>query len=240
MRTTRPEPTFAQTKPGEGSWALWADRVDGVDLTGGYARAGATTGEIAAMGSYRMQTDGYAVILLGTNNVLRGESFDRVPADLDRILATSGVARERALIVQLPPTDPRPEQVGPFNRVLAEWARSRGVHLSSAAAHMDRGDGRFGPGMSYDGVHLVVDQARILGTSIGVQLLSMAGCGLPEFDARAAQAGNATGPVICGLRDGGCLQRRERGHLYRSSVTGAALVNDATMRAWGVSTAAET
>ncbi|WP_133625970.1 GDSL-type esterase/lipase family protein [Enemella evansiae] len=223
---------FDQTLPGPGSWAYWTDQDPALQLTGGYAHSGWRTSDLAGVSDLRVQSGSYLVILAGTNNVLRREPFSNVPADLDRIVATSGVPAQRVLISLLPPTDPAPDLIAPFNSLIRSWAANRGVQVISAAEHMDAGDGSFKPGMSTDGVHLTQQEARRLGESVAAHLSAMAGCEPTEFSARADVAGTPTQDARCGLRDGGCAQLRQRGELYRSATTGARLVKGSIATRW--------
>ncbi|HIZ38117.1 MAG TPA: SGNH/GDSL hydrolase family protein [Candidatus Ruania gallistercoris] len=159
-------PTFAPGQVSEDSWVSYAVG-DPIQLTGGWARWGATTAEMAAAAS---PVDAEVlVIMAGTNDLAVGTETGQVAADLQRIVEQVGA--DQVLLCAVPPMDARPEVVPPFNDFLAETAARNGWAWVDPAAGI-REDGTFAPGMSVDGLHPTQAGATQIGAAVREALLT--------------------------------------------------------------------
>lgn len=159
-------PTFAPGQVSEDSWVSYAVG-DPIQLAGGWARWGATTGEMAAAVA-PVDAD-VLVILAGTNDLAAGTPTEQVAANLEQIVAQVGV--ERVLLCAVPPLDARPELVPPFNEFLRGLADDHGWSWVDPSAGI-RTEGHFAPGMSVDGVHPTQAGATQIGTQVREALLT--------------------------------------------------------------------
>lgn len=163
--TDADSPDFAAGDFGSASWATYVVD-DGFAFAGGWAEWGAPTAMMAdAVGP--IQAD-VLVVLAGTNDVAFGIPFDESAANLDRIVDTVGI--EDVVIVSIPPMDALPNGAKSYNVRLDDLAGDRGWRFVDASAGLRTADGRFGEGMSSDGLHPSVDGARVLGEAITAAL----------------------------------------------------------------------
>lgn len=161
--------TFAPGQLSEDSWVSHAVG-DPIELTGGWARWGATTAEMAAHAS-PVDAD-VLVIMAGTNDLAVGSAPEQVAADLQRIVDQVGA--DQVLLCAVPPIDAQPEVVPPFNEFLSDTAEANGWAWTDPAAQI-RADGAFAPGMSTDGVHPTEAGATQIGTAVREVLLTQFG-----------------------------------------------------------------
>ena len=159
-------PTFAPGQVSEDSWVRYAVG-DPIELTGGWARWGATTAEMAAAAS-PVDAD-ILVIMAGTNDLAVGTEPEQVAADLQRIVDQVGA--DQVLLCAVPPIDARPEAVPPFNEFLSQTAAANGWAWTDPAAGI-RSEGTFEPGMSVDGVHPTQAGATQIGIGVRQALLA--------------------------------------------------------------------
>ncbi|WP_022919278.1 SGNH/GDSL hydrolase family protein [Ruania albidiflava] len=164
--TVGSDPTFAPGQVSEDSWVRYAVG-DPVELTGGWARWGATTAEMAA--AVEPVPADVLVIMAGTNDLAAGTPTAQVAQNLEDIVATVGA--QDVLLCAVPPLDARPDVVPPFNEFLERTAEDRGWAWVDPAAEI-RSEGHFAPGMSVDGVHPTQAGATQLGVHVRSELLS--------------------------------------------------------------------
>jgi lysophospholipase L1-like esterase len=146
---------------GPGSWVSHATG-DGVRFAGGWAVSGALTSQMAR-GARPVAAD-VLVVLAGTNDVASGLSFESCAVNLRSIVGTVGAPR--VVVSSIPPIDFAPSFATTFNERLRELAGEAGWEFVDAMAGIRDGDGRFGPRMSFDGVHPTVEAARVIGRAI--------------------------------------------------------------------------
>ena len=163
--TDADSPDFAAGDLGAASWATYVVD-DGAAFAGGWAEWGATT---AMMADSAAPVDADAlVVLAGTNDVAFGIPFDESAANLERIVDAVGI--EDVVVVSIPPMDAFPDGVEAYNERLDDLAADRGWRFVDASAGLRTADGRFGDGMSSDGLHPSADGARVLGEAIAAAL----------------------------------------------------------------------
>lgn len=227
---------MAEGKVGNRSWAYWANEDPQLLLDGGWAQGGLETSDIAE----RVQrswfpVDTNLVILLGTNNLLHGTPINEAPADIERIVRTSGISPDRVYLVQLPPSNVTPEKIGPYNKMLATTAAENGFHLVDVSTFLDSGSGSYRQGATNDGIHLTRDNAQRVGRSIAAAINANSGCQrLPAFDEMAAEhdLGDPVDVPHCELPDGGCVQLFQRGALRRSNAGDPTLLPARVTKTW--------
>ncbi|RXZ48340.1 SGNH/GDSL hydrolase family protein, partial [Agromyces binzhouensis] len=156
---------FAAGDLGAASWATYV--VDeGFAFAGGWAEWGATTQRMAeSVGPVEADV---LVVLAGTNDVAFGIPFDESASNLARIVDAVGIAD--VVVVSIPPMDAFPEGAEAYNARLDDLARDLGWRFVDAAAGVRTSDGRFGAGMSSDGLHPTADGARVIGAAIAAAL----------------------------------------------------------------------
>ena len=163
--TDADSPDFAAGDFGAASWVTYVVD-DGFAFAGGWAEWGAPTAMMAdSVGPIEADV---LVVLAGTNDVAFGIPFDESAANLDRIVDAVGI--EDVVVVSIPPTDAFPNGVKSYNVRLDDLAGDRGWRFVDASAGLRTADGRFGEGMSSDGLHPSVDGARVLGEAIAAAL----------------------------------------------------------------------
>ena len=163
--TDADSPDFATGNFGAASWATYVVD-DGFTFAGGWAEWGATTAMMAdSVGPIEADV---LVVLAGTNDVAFGIPFDESAANLDRIVDAVGI--EDVVVVSIPPVDAFPNGVKSYNIRLDNLAGDRGWRFVDASAGLRTADGRFGDGMSSDGLHPSADGARVLGEAIAAEL----------------------------------------------------------------------
>ena len=158
-------PDFSAGELGAASWATYVVD-DGFAFAGGWAEWGATTAMMADLVG-PIEAD-VLVVLAGTNDVAFGIPFEESAANLDRIIDTVGI--EDVLVVSIPPMAALPAGAEAYNDRLDDLAGDRGWRFVDASAGLRTADGRFGDGMSSDGLHPSAEGARVLGEAIAVAL----------------------------------------------------------------------
>lgn len=163
--TDADSPDFAAGEIGAASWATYV--VDGgFVFAGGWAEWGATTAMMAdSVGPVNADV---LVVLAGTNDVGFGIPFEDSAANLDRIIEVVGI--EDVVVVSIPPMDALPAGAQAYNERLDDLATDRGWRFVDASDGLRTADGRFGEGMSSDGLHPSVEGARVLGEAIATAL----------------------------------------------------------------------
>ena len=167
-------PAVAGRAVGDRSWVRFA-QGGGAAFAGGWARDGATTADMAAELRAHPPAAGSVntlVILAGTNDIHRGIPFATIAEHLKSI-ATS-VGAPRVVVCSVPPRDGFAAATEAYNAWLPGFASEQGWEWTDASAGLrDAADpGRFGPGLSYDGLHPSQAGAEVLGAAIRDALLS--------------------------------------------------------------------
>ena len=163
--TDADSPDFAAGDFGAASWATYVVD-DGFVFAGGWAEWGAPTAMMAdSVGPIDADV---LVVLAGTNDVAFGIPFDESAANLDRI--TDAVGIDEVIVVSIPPMDALPNGAKAYNQRLDDLAGDRGWRFVDASAGLRTADGRYGDGMSSDGLHPSADGARVLGEAIAAEL----------------------------------------------------------------------
>lgn len=153
------------------SWAYWADADPDLELEGGWALAGQTTGDVARrLRAEWFPEDTHLVILLGTNDVEQRTPTDEIAPHLDHIVETADVPAEKVLLVLLPPNDQAPGATKDLNAELTQIAAEREWALLDVGTAMGDGQGWFREGATTDGTHLTEPWARFLGESVAAAL----------------------------------------------------------------------
>ena len=167
-------PAVAGRAVGERSWVRFA-QGGGAAFAGGWAHDGATTADMAAELAAHPPAAGSVhtlVILAGTNDLNRGIPFAAIAENLKSI-ATS-VGAPRVMVCSVPPRDGFAPATEAYNAWLPGFASEQGWEWTDASAGLrDALDpGRFGPGLSYDGLHPSQAGAAVLGAAIRDALLA--------------------------------------------------------------------
>ncbi|WP_158550843.1 SGNH/GDSL hydrolase family protein [Geodermatophilus sp. TF02-6] len=162
---------------GELSWATSATDA-GVRVVGGWAHAGATTGDVLAGVTDRVAGGQFprvdvVVVMAGSNDVDVDAPFEQSAADLEALVRT--VQPARVVFSTIPPEDAVAAGVQAFNARLADLARSAGWQLVDPMAGVGDGAGHWLPGMSDDGMHPSARGARLIGRALHSVLSSERG-----------------------------------------------------------------
>lgn len=163
--TDADSPDFAAGDLGDASWTRYVV-YDGFAFAGGWAEWGATTAMMAE--SVGPVDADVLVVLAGTNDVAFGIPFEDSAANLDRIVEVVGI--DDVVVVSIPPFDALPAGAEAYNERLHDLATDQGWRWVDAPAGLRTVDGRFGEGMSLDGLHPSVEGARVLGEAIASAL----------------------------------------------------------------------
>ena len=163
--TDADSPDFAAGNFGPASWATYVVD-DGFTFAGGWAEWGATTAMMADA-VVPVEAD-VLVVLAGTNDVAFGIAFEDSAANLEQIVDTVGI--RDVVVVSIPPMDALPDAAEAYNERLDDVASDRGWRFVDASAGLRTADGRYGDGMSSDGLHPSADGARVLGEAIAAEL----------------------------------------------------------------------
>ncbi|MBM7831644.1 lysophospholipase L1-like esterase [Agromyces cerinus] len=156
---------FAAGDLGDASWARYVVD-DGFAFAGGWAEWAATTAMMAdSVGPVDADV---LVVLAGTNDVAFGIPFEDSAANLDRIVEVVGI--EEVVVVSIPPMDALPAGAEAYNERLDGLATEQGWRFVDASAGLRTADGRYGEGMSLDGLHPSAEGARVLGEAIATAL----------------------------------------------------------------------
>lgn len=187
-------PAVAARAVGDRSWVRFA-QGGGAAFAGGWARDGATTAEMAAELAAHAPVPGSVntlVILAGTNDIHRGVPFAAIAENLKSIAAHVGAPR--VVVCSIPPRDGFAAATGAYNAWLPGFASGQGWEWTDASAGLrDAMDpGRFGPGLSHDGVHPSRAGAAVLGAAIRDALLATPTAGPPD----SPEAPAATGQTL--------------------------------------------
>gem|GEM_PF-2443857 len=167
-------PAVAGRAVGDRSWVRFA-QGGGAAFAGGWARDGATTADMAAELAAHPPAAGSVntlVILAGTNDIHRGVPFATIAQNLQSIAASVGAPR--VVVCSVPPRDGFAAATEAYNTWLPGFASEQGWEWTDASAGLrDAVDpGRFGPGLTYDGLHPSQAGAAVLGTAIRDALLA--------------------------------------------------------------------
>jgi lysophospholipase L1-like esterase len=141
---------------------------EGVVFAGGWARWGATTGQMAA-GVEPVEAD-VLVILAGTNDVGSGEPPEETRENLRRIADVVGAPR--VVLSAVPPIDAAPELATGLNVELEDLAGDEGWDWVDAPAGLRDGE-RFAPGMASDGLHPTEFGAQVIGEAVRKAVLDV-------------------------------------------------------------------
>ncbi|MEI4271456.1 SGNH/GDSL hydrolase family protein [Klenkia sp. LSe6-5] len=143
------------------SWAWWATG-GGVDVLGGWAHSGATTGDaLAAVGP--VQAD-VLVLMAGNNDVDLGVPTSTVLANLVRIADVVGVPR--VLLSAVAPEDGLGPHLAALDDALAGLAREEGWQFVDPMTAVRDGDGGWRDGTTPDGVHPTEAAAARIGAAL--------------------------------------------------------------------------
>lgn len=154
-------PDFDQGRFGDQSWLHYVIDTD-QSFAGGWAQWGATTEQMAEH-TPRFQTD-ILIIMAGTNDLALGVGFSEIASNLRDI--ADQVDSKQTILASIPPLDHDPEASKEFNVLLKELAHDQHWIWVDASEGIRGSDGRFLPGMSYDGVHPSADGAAHIGSRL--------------------------------------------------------------------------
>jgi len=147
---TFPEPT-GELDPV--TWTHWVI-ADGLELAGGYARGFATARDVAdAM--VPVDAD-VLVVMVGTNDTGVTDT-DAVLTSIEDIVNTAAI--RSVVISAIPPDDGYADDALAFNEALSSFAAERRWTFVDPWDGM-RVDGRWGDGLSDDGIHPTADAAK--------------------------------------------------------------------------------
>lgn len=159
--TEADSPAFDSGVFGTGSWASAADR-DGVDVLGGWAKAGALTLDMRD-GVQPRRADAL-VVMAGTNDVRFGVAWEQSAVNLRQVVRTVGTSR--VLVCAIVPLAEDPAGAEGFNDRLRDLSDAQGWEYRDCAADVRRADGQWLPGMSEDGIHPNVTGATYIGAAV--------------------------------------------------------------------------
>lgn len=161
---------FDQGDIGPGSWAAYADGA-GVQVTGGWAHAGATTADMlagvtdeVAAGAIE-EPPAMLVLMGGSNDIDDGVPIPTILDNLSAIARTLGAAR--VTVSTVPPEAEVQSAVDELNAELPVLAAQQGWRFVDPMVDVRAPDGSWLPGMSTDGVHPTQRGARLIGERIG-------------------------------------------------------------------------
>ena len=164
------EPLVGDRVQGDASWLPAAEQASGWDLVGGWAVPGSTTADMLAGVEPTDWTADVLVVMAGTNDLVRGLSWEQSAADLEGVVAAVGAPI--AVVVAIAPNDPRPAARNGYNAALADLAGRNGWTYLDPWGEVDAG-GSFTPGASTDGVHPTPAVAAGAGDRIGRSLAAL-------------------------------------------------------------------
>lgn len=216
------------------SWAHYTTRDPYLFLDGGWAKGGSTVGDLAnKIRPHMYRSSSYVVIFAGTNDQLRGVSAERSMQHMATLVENTGVAKNRILLVTLPPIRHLEQRVITYNEHLAEFGRRNGIRVLDVHT-MNANGAHWRDGHTYDGIHFNLPQAKAVGDSIAHTLNDMTGCVRSDFGAEAARAqlGAARTGIHVGLRDYGKFQHFDIGSVYVSNVSPSTSVRGAIRDEW--------
>jgi len=167
--TAADSPDFSAGELGAESWVNYVVG-EGVELVGGWAAWGATTGEMAQ--NVEPVDGDVLVVMAGTNDVALGTPFTESAENIAQIVAT--IRASEVIISGIPPIDHAPENAADFNHSLEEFAHQQGWHWVDAGASVRTDENRFARGMASDGVHPTAAGAKRLGEHIATAIDELA------------------------------------------------------------------
>jgi lysophospholipase L1-like esterase len=161
---------FDQGDIGPGSWARYADGP-GVEVTGGWAHAGATTADMLAgvtddlaAGAIK-EPPAMLVLMGGSNDIDDGVPIQDILDNLSAIAQTLGA--DRVTLSAVPPEAAVQSTVDELNARLPALAVQEGWRFADPMVDVRSADGSWLPGMSDDGVHPTQRGARLIGKRLG-------------------------------------------------------------------------
>jgi hypothetical protein len=110
------------------------------------------------------------VVMAGTNDLVRGLSWEQSAAHLEGVVAAVGAPI--AVVVAIAPNEPRPAARNGYNAALADLAGRNGWTYLDPWGEVDAG-GSFTPGASPDGTHLTPAVAADVGSRLGRSLAAL-------------------------------------------------------------------
>jgi acyl-CoA thioesterase-1 len=155
---------------GDASWLPAAELESGLDLVAGWAVPGATTADMLAGVEPTDWSADVLVVMAGTNDLVRGLSWQESAADIEGIVAAAGAPT--VVVVAIAPNDPHSAARNGFNAALAHLAGRNGWTYLDPWAEVDAG-GAFAPGASPDGTHPTAAVAADAGRRIGRSLAAL-------------------------------------------------------------------
>ena len=218
----------------QASWAYHTTRDPYLHLNGGWALAGSTVGDLTHKIRPDMYRPGsYVVILAGTNDQFRNTTPQQSMRDMATLIDRTGVAKNKVLLVTLPPIRGFEQRVINFNNALKAFGSANGIRVLDL--HPTMSDGYYWrPGYTFDGIHFNPPQVFTAGNMIADALNDMSQCPDNEFNNVASRAdlGPATTPIHSRLRDYGKFRHHRIGSVYVSNKTPATPVKGRIRDKW--------
>ncbi|HHV22383.1 MAG TPA: hypothetical protein GXZ30_12760 [Propionibacterium sp.] len=156
---------FLEGEYGARSWVNYVDPQ--IVVTGGWARGGATTDDMAENVVPAPEAN-TLVLLAGSNDLATDVPFETTRANLERIVATVGV--DEVVLSAIPPRDMDPQGVVQFNQQLKGVAQANDWRFVDPLDGVREGD-RYARGMTEDGIHPTPAGAERLGQNLSKALL---------------------------------------------------------------------
>jgi lysophospholipase L1-like esterase len=156
------------------SWVTYADRGS-VTLRGGIARAGATTGELAA--AVRPVEADVLVILTGTTDLRFSQPADQIELNLQRVVDRAGA--DQVLLSSIPPAPGLAERTAEFNDFLARVAYRHEWSFVDAGSAVRAKNCRYVKDLASDGVRPDEEGARLIGDAVRAALTTRASFSRP-------------------------------------------------------------
>jgi lysophospholipase L1-like esterase len=162
--TEADSPNFDAGDIGPDSWAAEAD-ASGAAVVGGWAHAGATTGDmLAGLDQRRPPPTDVLVIMAGNNDVDRQAPTAVILENLKQIAAR--VPARRVVLSTLAPENALASAVQQVNSRLPTLARNAGWQLVDPMRAIRDADGNYLPGMTSDGVHPTRRAAQLIALAL--------------------------------------------------------------------------
>ncbi|WP_417215458.1 SGNH/GDSL hydrolase family protein [Arthrobacter sp.] len=148
---------------GERSWVAFAQQP-GTAFAGGWARGGATTGQMLA-GFTPVPAD-VLVVIAGTNDIRAGVPFEQIGQNLRAIVDLADVPR--VIVSSVPPRNEFRERTLQYNAWLKHFVTTQGWGwIDGSRGLRDHEDpSRYAAGLTYDGTHPSRAGAQILGSAV--------------------------------------------------------------------------
>lgn len=136
-------------------WRLAADRRSPVRVIRNAGVPGdETAGMLARLDRDVLRLRPQVVFVMGgTNDMHRGRPVAATDANLTAIVDRLQARGVRVVLFTLPPSNRTPGRVAAENAGIRRVAAEQRVRLVDVYARLGRSDGRWQPGLSYDGVH---------------------------------------------------------------------------------------